>query len=164
MNDYQRLYLQQARAEWALFLHLGIQPAMPECHLLHSLQMATELFGKAFAWKSPPQPKTHRALVRFLRELKYDRRAQEVLGYAKKNASWRQLIRKALSVAIEIEQLAPANAGNGPNPEYPWPPLAPRHAPVDHRFHLWQELHDTVVGQQLLNLLGQLFTYADEFL
>jgi hypothetical protein len=163
VNDFQRLFLSQARADWALFVHLRAQEGMPVCHILHSLQMATEMFGKAFAWRSPPQPKTHRALVRFLRGLMHDRRAREVLGYSRRTAGWRQLIRKALSVATEIEQLAPANAGDGPNPEYPWPPNAPRQAPVAHDFQLWKDLHETAIGRQLLTMLDHLFVHADEF-
>ena len=101
--------------------------------------------------------------MRFLRGLARDRRARGALGYSDKTASWRHLIRKALIVAAEIERLAPANAGNGPNPEYPWPPNAPQFAPVDHEFQLWSDLSLTVTGQQLLKLLDHLFARAEEF-
>ncbi len=164
MNDFQRLFLRQARADWALFVNLRAQHEMPVCHLLHGLQMATEMLGKAFAWRDPPQPRTHRALVIFLRALSRDRNARRAFGYAKKAESWRQLIRKALAVAIDIEQLAPANAGDGPNPEYPWPPAAPQHAPIDHEFQLWTDLNETVIGRQLLKLLNDLFAHAEQFL
>ena len=43
------------------------------CHPLHYLQIATEMFGKAHAWKTEPRFRTHRAIVGFLRSLSTNR-------------------------------------------------------------------------------------------
>lgn len=47
----------------------------PACHALHYLQVATELLGKAHAWKDRPQASTHRAFVDFLHSLAVNRNA-----------------------------------------------------------------------------------------
>ena len=67
MTEYQRLFLVQARTDFAVFELLRRQSDLPECHALHYLQMATELLGKAHAWKHGPRTNTHRAFVGFLR-------------------------------------------------------------------------------------------------
>ena len=54
MTEYQRLFLVQARTDFAVFELLRRQADLPACHKLHYLQMATELLGKAHAWKHGP--------------------------------------------------------------------------------------------------------------
>ena len=49
MTEHQRLFLVQARADFAVFDLLRKQPNMPSCHLLHYLQMATSRKGDALA-------------------------------------------------------------------------------------------------------------------
>ena len=51
MTEHQRLFLVQAKTDYSVFNLRRKQPELPDCHLLHYMQMATELFGKAWAWK-----------------------------------------------------------------------------------------------------------------
>lgn len=164
MTEHQRLFLVQARTDFKVFELLRGQPDLPPCHCLHYLQMATELLGKAHAWKHGPTRNTHRAFVAFLRSLSTNRKAQKQLGYEGKNESWQQRIRKSVPLAESIEDLAPALTPDGPNPEYPWPRDAPREAPAEHEFEIWQDLQTTAAGRQSLDLVGRLFAAADAFL
>ncbi len=164
MNECQRVFLVQARTCLVVFKLLLDEHDLPACHALHYLQMATELLGKAHAWKNGPCEKTHRAFVRFLRSLSLDRKAQKKLGYEGRNANWKNLIRKSAPFAEAIEDLAPALAGDGANPEYPWPPKNPQIAPAEHSFGIWEELMRTGEGRQFLNLTIRLFEIADTFL
>ena len=164
MNRYQRLFLIQAKADMVVFDRLRKDSSLPRCHALHYLQMATELLGKAHAWKNGPRTNTHRAFVGFLRSLATNRTAQNRLGYEGKNANWRHLIRKSVPLAENIEDLAPALALDGPNPEYPWPRADPHTAPAEHSFPIWSELQGAINGQNFLYLVRKLFILAEEFL
>jgi hypothetical protein len=164
MNEHQRLFLVQARTDLAVFEMFRKQSEFPACHALHYLQMATEMFGKAQACKHGPKGKTHRAFVPFLLSLRTNRKAQQMLGYQGRNENWQHTIRKSVSFAEAIQNLAPDLAGNGPNPEYPWPPTDPTAAPAEHTFAIWQELTDTAAGRQFLALLKRLFEVAEAFL
>jgi hypothetical protein len=126
--------------------------------------MATELLGKAHAWKNGPRTKTHRAFVAFLRSLSTNRLAQKKLGYEGRNENWEHLIRKSAPLAERVEDLAPALSPDAPNPEYPWPRAAPQTAPVEHSFSIWQELQETAAGRQFVSLVGNLFSVAESFL
>jgi hypothetical protein len=166
MNAHQRLFLVQARSDFEVFELLRKQwekSKLPCCHALHYLQMATEKFGKAKAWKHGSVSKTHVAFNAFLAGLKYDPRAQKQLGYEGKNSSWKHLIRKSGPLAKSIEDLAPAVSKDGPNPEYPWPGAAPEFAPAEFEFIIWTELR-TPEGRQFLKLVGRLLTVAEAFL
>lgn len=164
MNEHQRLFLVQARTDFAVFELLRRQADLPPCHALHYLQMATEMLGKAHAWKHGPMGKSHHAFVGFLRSLATNRHAQQQLGYQGKNENWEHTIRKSVSLAQAIELMAPALAGNGPNPEYPWPPDNPHTTPAEHSFSVWQDLAETAAGRQFLRLLQDLFRVAEAFL
>jgi hypothetical protein len=164
MTEYQRLFLVQARTDIAVFELLRRQSDLPACHALHYLQMATELLGKAHAWKHGPRANTHRAFVGFLRSLSTNRKAQSQLGFEERNENWKHLIRKSVLLAERIENLAPALALDAPNPEYPWPRDAPQVAPAEHRFGIWQELQESAAGRQFLNLASHLFAAADIYL
>jgi hypothetical protein len=164
VTEHQRLFLVQARTDYLVFDLLRKQPTLPACHSLHYLQMATELFGKAWDWKNGPVKTSHRALVRFLRSLTTVNKAQHQLGYEGKNENWKHRIRKSISIAERVENLAPALALDGPNPEYPWPRADPVEAPAEHTFDIWQDLQETAEGRQFLELLGSLFAKAEMFL
>ena len=164
MTEFQRLFLVQARTDFAVFEVLHGRRGLPACHALHYLQMATELLGKAHAWKHGRPANTHRALVGFLRSLDTNRKAQKQLGFEGRNENWRHLIRKSVPLVERIEDLAPALTPDGPNPEYPWPRDAPQVAPVEHSFEIWQELQKTAAGRQFLSVVGRLFAVAEAFL
>src|SRR5437588_1428320 len=105
MTEYQRLFLVQARTDFKVFELFRKESGLPACHALHYLQMATELLGKALAWKHGAPSKTHRAFVSFLRTLITNRQAQNRLGYERQNESWKYLIRKSIPLAESIENL-----------------------------------------------------------
>jgi hypothetical protein len=164
MTEFQRLFLVQARADLTVFELLQEQPELPSCHALHYLQIATEMLGKAHAWRHGPRANTHRAFVGFLRSLSTNWQAQKQLGYGGRNQQWHHLIRKSAPLAERIEDLAPALSPDGPNPEYPWPRAAPEFAPAEYTFRLWTDLRKTASGRQFLSLTRNLFAAADAFL
>jgi len=164
MNESQRLFLVQARADHRVFRVFRADTSLPACHALHYLQMATELLGKAQAWKHGPAVTSHKAFVSFLRGLVTNRAAQSRLGYNRRNDHWAQTLRGGVLFAEAIERLAPSLAGDGPNPEYPWPPDDPHHAPVEFAYPLWAELQTTAAGRKFLTLIEKLFDAAESFL
>jgi hypothetical protein len=164
VNEQQPLFLVQARTDLVVFELLAGQELLPPCHALHYLQMATEMFGKAYSWKNGPNYSTHRAFVGFLRSLPYSRAAQKRCGYEGKNEGWMSLIRHLSPIALRIEDLAPSLAGDGPNPEYPWPRHSPSSAPAEHEFELWTELRFTSDGRQFRKMLGMLLGSAEAYL
>ena len=166
MTEHQRLFLVQADSNFRAYkLFRGQETlSLHSCHILYYLQMAMELLGKAHAWKQGPTRKTHRAFVNFLRSLSFNRKAQKKLGYAGKIEMWEHKLRKSVSLAQAIENLAPANAGEGPNHEYPWPPDTPTGAPVEFEFPVWTELTEKAHGHDFLALVEHLFSAAETYL
>ncbi|MFL5338580.1 MAG: hypothetical protein ACJ8F7_00285 [Gemmataceae bacterium] len=126
--------------------------------------MATELLGKASAWKNGPPKRTHKALVRFLQSLSSSTKAQKQLGYEGQNEHWTNTIRKITPIAESLQKLAPSLAGDGENPEYPWPPDAPNTAPVEHTFSIWEELTEKSHGRALMALFNKLYAVAEEYI
>jgi hypothetical protein len=102
--------------------------------------------------------------VTFLRSLAFNRKAQKQLGFERRNENWEQLIRKSVVLAEQVEKLAPALAGDAPNPEYPWPPDDPQVTPAEHTFEIWEKLQATSTGRQFLNLITHLFAAAETYL
>lgn len=164
MTEHQRLFLVQAHTDYAVYELLSTNPGLPACHALHYLQMATELFGKAYRWKYGRPPSTHEAFVIFLQRLSTNRQARKQLGFEGRNANWANLIRKSVPLAKRIEGLAPALSPDGPNPEYPWPRLDPQITPAEHDFLIWRDLQRTAAGRQFRSLVGRLFAAAEAFL
>ncbi len=163
MKEEQRLFLVQAKSAYAVHRLLNANPSLHHCHALHYLQMATELLGKANAWRQGPVEKSHKAFVGFLRNLSTNPRAKKHLGYEGQNANWTHTLRKIIPIAERLQQMAPALAGDGPNPEYPWPADAPATAPAEFDFPIWKELA-TPLGRQLISLLDHLFSSAEDYL
>lgn len=165
MTEYQRLFLVQARSSFDVYQLLRKTPGIHACHVLHYFQMATELLGKAHSWKNAsPNVTSHRAFAGFIRSLSSNRIAQKQLGFEGQNSSWYQMIRKSVSFADEVEQLAPALAKNGPNVEYPWPRDAPQSAPTEYTFGIWEILNGSAAGRKFLDMVCDLFTSAEVFL
>ena len=167
MNDSQTLWYRQARSDHALFIQLR-RAGAHECHLLHYLQMATEKLSKAYLWRSGKvPPKTHTGIVRFLKAL-LDRRAEEmdrianILSFRHRNAlnTW---LRSVKPLADFLQNLAPSEAGNGPNPEYPWPHEAPAHCPIGHTFTFWDQLTKTGQGRKLLEFVERAILSFEQY-
>lgn len=164
MKEEQRLFLVQATSAYKVYRLLNADKSLHHCHALHYLQMATELLGKANAWKSGPVRRSHKALVSFLRSLSSNTKAQKQLGYEGQNENWAHTIRKITPLAENLQKLAPALANDGPNPEYPWPTAAPTKTPVEYAFPIWEELTDTSYGRTLLSFIQYLFAMAEEYM
>jgi hypothetical protein len=167
LNDAQRLWWQQAQSDLTLFRqlrHLGAH----QCHLLHYLQMATEKLSKAYFWRTAKvPPKSHIGFVRFLKAL-LDRPASELKWIAKALGFGRpEDLKKWFSniqqLAYGLQNIAPAEAGNGPNPEYPWPHEAPAHYPAGHEFFLWEQLCNTGQGRKLMEIIDRAITRFDKY-
>lgn len=105
------------------------------CQQLHYLQMITEKLAKAYFWRNDEgPPRSHASFVRFLCFLGAVRRSERdrvatAFGF-QRFQDFRRWIRSILPLAYELERLAPALAGDGPNLEYPWPWEAPEAAPA----------------------------------
>jgi hypothetical protein len=165
MKEEQRLFLVQAKSAYAVYRLLNADKSLHHCHALHYLQMATELFGKANAWKRGPIKKiSHKALVSFLRALSTNTKAQKQLGYEGQNENWTHTIRKITPLAESLQKMAPTLAVDGPNPEYPWPKHAPTTTPVEYQFPIWEELTGTSYGRALISLIHNLFLAAEEYM
>jgi hypothetical protein len=144
MNSYQEVWWRQARADHDAFVLLRREGGA-HCHSLHHLQMVTEKIAKAYFWRSGlPPPKSHAGFVQFLRFLgqirQNDRDRIANLFSFRRFADFQAWIHTVLPIAYDLERLAPDLAGDGPNPEYPWPHAQPRTAPVDYHFAVWASL------------------------
>jgi hypothetical protein len=163
VNDYQRLFLLQARSDFNLFLYLAKDTSIPHCHALHFLQMAAEKIAKAYQAKYQTPKSTHIAFVKFIQSLSSNKKARELLGKSNHHAGWDSFIRKCTVLARRIESLAPSIEKDGPNPEYPWPRDAPIHAPADYQFEEWREITEMSDGRKFILLLSKLFDNAETY-
>jgi hypothetical protein len=157
MNSFQELWWKQAKSDHDLLIRLRELGASP-CHQLHYLQMTTEKLGKGYFWRSGVPPlKSHASFVQCLRafsQVRGSERSRLANAFQfRRHADLRSWIRSALPLAYRLERLAPALAGDGPNPEYPWPPDIPTKAPVDFEFDVWNELVETGNGRRLLRIV-----------
>lgn len=157
MNEYQRVWWEQTRSDAWVLNALHRAKAAP-CHQLHYIQMVTEKLGKAYFWraKKPPR-KSHAVFVKFLQSLSARsagdvERIADLLGFPRGSAfdAW---VTAVTPLAHEVERLAPDLAGDGPNPEYPWPPNSPTEHPAGYEFPVWKQLTETGRGRQLLKVL-----------
>ena len=156
MTEPQRLWWRQAASDHTAFLDLA-RGTRPRCHALHHLQMSTEKLCKAYIWGSgQPPPRSHAGLSLFLRLLgqiaRPDReRVARTLGFGR-YADFQAWTASAAPLARDVERLAPDLAGDGPNPEYPWPHAAPAETPAEYRFPVWTELQSPR-GRNLLRFV-----------
>jgi hypothetical protein len=158
VNNAQRLWWEQSKSDLKVFKQLRTLGAHP-CHLLHYLQMATEKISKAYLWRSGnPPPKVHTGFVRFLRALltRPPRDLEwisKVLGFGRPEDLDKWVSTNIRPFAYDLMNIAPAEARNGPNPEYPWPHEAPGHCPATHAFGLWTSLSDMGRGRKFMDFV-----------
>jgi hypothetical protein len=157
MNRFQEAWWQQARSDHDVFVTLRRQGAAA-CHQLHYLQMVTEKLSKAYFWRSgKPPPMSHAGFAQFMRFLGGVRQAErqqiaEVFAFSRFE-DFQRWVRTVLPLAYELERLAPDLAQDGPNPEYPWPQLAPTFFPAGFQFEIWRQLVTTGRGRQLIQVI-----------
>jgi hypothetical protein len=167
MNAAQNLWWEQAKSDWGLFLQLRRSSAAP-CHLLHYVQMATEKLSKAYLWRSGlPPPKSHTGFIRFLKAILV-RRPAELAWIAKalefeRPESMQKWATSVQPLAYTLQRMAPAEARNGPNPEYPWPHEAPTHCPATHPFALWEVLSGTGQGRKMIEFIHRAIRRFDAY-
>ena len=70
--------------------------------------------------------------------------------------------RRTRALVETLQNIAPAEAGNGPNPEYPWPHEEPAHCPVDHTFALWNQLN-TGQGRGLMQFIERAIVNFEQY-
>jgi hypothetical protein len=157
MNEQQRLFFVQAESDYRV-LRLLQSRDQPACQILHYLQMSTEKLARAYLWKQDVVKRSHAAFSKFLRSIAGDDRVRVELGY-KRRDQWDAKLDGIASLAERVQQLAPDLAGDGPNPEYPWPPTHPTSAPIEFEFPVSDELQKSS-GRVLLDFLDRLFVHA----
>ena len=72
-------------------------------------------------------------------------------------------LKKIKPIADDLQNLAPAEAGDGPNPEYPWLYESPTECPVEYHFELWDRLSNQGQGRKLLRFIELAITRFDEY-
>ncbi len=159
MNEQQRLWLVQAKSDYRMFTELRHGPG-PTCHVLHYLQMSAEKLAKAYFWGSGNPRRSHAVLLKFCRAIKSNDRLRMALEYEQRDA-WKAMIDGISQVAFAVERLAPDLAGDGPNPEYPWPPVLPAEAPVEFTFPIWRGPGADAPMRKFLYFLDRLFMRSD---
>ena len=130
--------------------------------------MATEKLSKAYFWRSAKAPpKTHTGFFRFLKAL-LGRPAGELkliskaLGFDR-TKDMEQWVANVQQLAYALQNIAPAEAGNGPNPEYPWPHEAPMNCPASHKFALWAQLLNSGQGRNLMQIIERAITRFEAY-
>jgi len=156
---WSEVFLIQAKSDWQVYEHLEKTP-LPHCHALHYLQMATEKLAKSYLLAGRSDIKTvrasHHGLTRFLQLVWRNKGLQEEMGMTAKKLVAH--IQQLLPLAYTIESLAPAIAGNGPNPEYPWEaPQNTFHAPAVYEFTISKALREPR-GRNLIKLIRTALT------
>jgi hypothetical protein len=116
--------------------------------------MCTEKLGKAYFWRGMGAENLgHTAFVKFVQAMATHGKLANDLGFRTLN-SFNEWIDYVSPLVHDIERLAPALAGTGPNPEYPWPRNLPQYAPVEEgaNFQVWRN-YRTPNGHQLQRML-----------
>ncbi len=164
MNKYQEHWWEQAKSDHAVLVLLRRQNSS-QCHQLHYFQMVAEKLAKAYLWRSGAPPKKRHAgfgqFMRLLLQIPQPKQQQiaDIFAFGRFEdlQNWTTT---ALPLIYELERLAPALSNDGPNPEYPWPHLAPQNAPATFDFPIWRQLTETGRGRQLLLIIK---TAIDQF-
>ena len=158
-QDWQTAFFRQARSDYDTFQLLE-QSRASFCQRLHYLQMTTEKLAKGFATApgGPQPPKQHHGYSQFIQQIKRRPELQRLCPGGPGQVSG--YVDGLLPYADLIEKLAPANAGNGPNPEYPWQTPQGVVAPVDYEF---SELKFNLRGMiNMLKFLQRCFEIIEE--
>ena len=163
LRKWQVAFVKQACFDWKAYQRT-LQNHWPDCHRLLFLQMATEKLGKALLLvghsKFERLTHSHAAFVKFMQVASFNRKLQ-----AKLRMTPRQLkshFNRLLPLAHEIENLAPALAQDGPNPEYPWLDKAGGiQVPGEYSFPLIKSLQ-TSHGLQLLKHIANCIVEFEE--
>lgn len=144
-REWSRAFLLQAKSDWAMYLHLCAQTDVPRCHILHYLQMATEKLAKTYLYDPAQGRKVHRAFALYFQMLRKEGHLKSRVQATMRRMDDKQyaaFLRDLRGLAESTEKLAPAEAGDGPNPEYPWEMRSPSgdmfvESPVNYLFPIF---------------------------
>jgi len=138
VDDWQRAFARQARADFETWDGLQGQRDVPDCHKLHFLQMACEKLAKAHLCTEGSDPKKIQASHAYFARA-FPRIAE--YHYARignSRGKYKGVFKPLRQLAREIELLAPAVDDGGRRPdncEYPWElPDGAIRAPAEHTF------------------------------
>jgi hypothetical protein len=131
----------QADADFKTFETLQSLP-IPPCHQLQFLQMACEKLVKAHLCGEGTEPGTLQQSHAYIAKTLPKILRQQALFVNFRGPKAKEVLKRAASLAKEIELLAPAVKRGGKRPdncEYPWEDSKGRlHTPLDWSFHLSQ--------------------------
>ena len=177
ISDEDQALLVQAKSDLDVFRLLAGQDraAVPACHPLHYLQMATEKLAKAVQRRMHPQPPDKLSHVAFS-QMPFQLRRRDVaraLGW-EQFSQFRGFLRSIRQLCQAIEGLSPAVAGStrlidSPNVEYPWRGRdAQDHkitgwlVPAQEVFPTLDEIQQSVYGRQFLEFVSGLIDRFDQ--
>lgn len=131
--DWRAAFLAQARADFAATEALLARADIPRCELLHCLQMTLEKLAKGMSCPAGGMirpPKVHSGATRIVQYLIHGGPHASAFQttFRMSDRQRNAYLRELLPAIVEIERLAPALAGDGPNAEYPW--AVPHAAPA----------------------------------
>ncbi len=165
MNAAQKQWWDQARSDHVVLTLVNAEGVEP-CHKLHYLQMTAEKLGKAYLWRTGNPPgKTHRALGPMMKSLagrSDTRKLAKLFGFGN-DASLVTWLRKALPLVSVLEDLAPAEAIDGPNSEYPRPHNFPQQTPATYHFDVWDELSLSTRGRRLVKFIADAVRHFPQY-
>lgn len=166
MNEFQQVWWEQAKSDFAVFEKMR-GDGTSSCHVLHYFQMSTEKLGKAFLWRTgSPPPARHVGFAQLMQGLgqvrgpKNRKRVANLFDFGR-YGEFQSWITSVMPIVHEVHKLAPACANDGPNPEYPWPHKAPTNSPVNHDFQVWHQL-TTGPGRGLMRFVSRAITVFPE--
>jgi hypothetical protein len=164
-------FFEQARSDFAVYELLQRQgtSAVPECHVLHYLQMATEKLAKAVAARTHIQvpPRRHDSFSRLATELAKRPDVLSDIGYSDP-AQTQRFLKRCLGIFKQLENLNPALANekahdagrdreSEPNCEYPWwRSISGREdwlVPATHTFLAFQTVRDNGDGATVMRMI-----------
>jgi len=168
-------FLRQATHDFRLFKCLYSDPrhggeSVPDCYLLHYLQMATEKLSKALLIpRGLYRRKVHDTFSTLLQRLKD---AGDELAFALGWADRQQFVDHVTHIeawCCDVERFNPAvqdhaQVEGGRNVEYPWADDGSWVAPVDHDFGEWglRSTGYSVHATEVVDLVGRLLDFYDE--
>ena len=118
-------FASQAQSDWTVYKLLAADAALPRCHALHYLQMATEKIAKAYRCRDTGANVdevlcAHVGFAKFMSSFLHSPTIKH--EYEDRDAHLQEILKHARHLAREIEKLAPAvdRASSPENAEYPW--------------------------------------------
>ena len=161
-RSWREAFFLQAASDYRVARRLQGYRDLPSCHWIHFLQMATEKMARGYRARPAggEPPRTHRGFLKFVRKAaSRDPHLRSLLKM--RNDQCRAFLKSLAPLADQIEKLAPALAGGGPNAEYPWPLGPGCRAPVEYDFPELSVATSPHIGK-LFDFLDKCFLCADD--